>query len=153
MAVVERFEAWCQCPSCGVLACHRLRRPKLPAPIAPWERKLGRDSRPIQERTPNWDELPVSIQLARMQMDRIDQIGMSFTLCDSTPKDPRAWTSNAATAPLRGAVMIADYKPPNNADVARTAAASLFNGKPEPLREFEYEIIRMCECGREWGQV
>lgn len=36
MSTCERFTAYCPCPRCGLVACHRLREPK-PAPAGPVE--------------------------------------------------------------------------------------------------------------------
>ncbi len=71
--------------------------------------------------------------------------------------DKRNFLSKYGDKPLRGAVMIAPYRDPI-AEMswhlhelgARMDAMSL---SPEPLREWEFEVIRMCECGNEWGQT
>ena len=77
MAVVERFEAWCECPSCGRLDCHLIREASdyEPQVVSSFE-------------VATWGELkPRRIDL----FDRTDERG--------------------------------------------------------------FEVVRMCKCGREWGQA
>jgi len=103
-------------------------------------------------------------KFALMQMDRVDQIDMSFgVFWGSEPKDPREWVSK----PMRGAVMIADYSRHlhdqgfrQDEPIAEIETwGSLETRKiyppkpPEPLREWEFEVIRTCECGHTWGQT
>lgn len=77
MAVVERFEAWCHCPSCGRLDCHLIREPS----------------------------------------DYEPQLVASFVV--------ELW---GVLEPVRRDVF-------------------------DAVDERRFEVVRMCKCGREWGQA
>lgn len=164
MVAGERFEAWCACPSCERFACHRIRRPKVPAGIAPWERKLGKDTRPHDQRISNWHELGDAVQEMIISIESMTDDLQSWSMAPEAPsRDPRSWASEMAWKPLRGAVLIAEYapKPSLGEGFRRGEALTVEQVKRAimpripagPLREWEYDIIRTCDCGHEWGQV
>lgn len=100
MQTVERFTAWCPCPSCDYVACHLWREPK-PAPtLADVKAYQARRAEAIED---NGVETS-TISTFGGTVVRVDEFIPGFT--ESEPVD----------------------------------------------RESNFEVIRICRCGHEWGQ-
>ncbi|KXF56161.1 hypothetical protein AXA44_02705 [Rhodococcus sp. SC4] len=89
----EPFTAWAMCPQCDRIACHSIRRPKIPtaAEVAAWREQ-----------------------------------------CDDIVHETTSIQSWGGGGPVRSVTT---------------------NLPPEPVDESDYEVIRICNCGHEWGQL